>query len=288
MNWFEKFITALTESAEGTGSAHTDLVRALKREKAKRERVPNPPAQDDQFKPSRIANLTGAFVVQSNLSHLQAARTDLVSPVSPSILRKQEATDQKIVDLEKKQLALENQIRLVFLNESLIKHMKLFRDSLINVQSLYVNRFRNDKIDKRTLLSKEQVQMAKIIENLTGCDENFDLVKEIEVWNKTLKLMEENYDKMKEVLFSLDESQIKQQQSQLKLEGEAKGKASRWIAERENVVENAIAYSDELIKLIDVNAESDHDLVGYVQKRIDAGKECLDLWKKWVQLTASL
>jgi len=55
--------------------------------------------------------------------------------------------------------------------------------------------------------------MAKIIENLTGCDENFDLVKEIEEWNKTLKLMEENYDKMKEVLFSLDESQIKWQQS---------------------------------------------------------------------------
>ena len=294
--WFEIFITALTESAEGTGSAHEDLVRALRREKARR--VPNLldqcDPQDDQYQPSKIANQTAWFAEKSNVNHLQAAKAGLASPASPPVLRNH-AQDQKIVEdklredlqtLQKRELMLKNQVKLLSLNESLILQMKMFRDSLLNVQRFYVERFRNYKLNKASLLSKAQLQIARMIETLGGFNETIDLGKEIEEWDKSLKLMNENYANMKEVLFSLDDSQIERQQIELKLQGEAKVEAVRWIESRQSVVENGGACYDELVKISDIKAES--DLISHVKKRIEAGKECLNLWKKWVDLRASL
>lgn len=303
LNWFEKFITALTESDKGTGSAHTDLVRALRRlQRAKRGQIDSLAQGDyDQSQPSRIASVTGFIAKKSNLHHLQAARPHSASSASPSVndvfvkyasatrLIQQivEDTQKKIVeDTQRQQLVLKNQIRLVSLNKSLIQHIKMFQDALMNVQSFYVERFRNYAANKQ--LSGKQLKMAKLIESLTGCDENFDVVKETEEWIESLKLLEETYEDLEKVLFSLEDSQIEQQQLQFKLEGEAKEDASKWIADREGVVENGNACIKELVTLIDRNDTKESDLIDNVKKRIDAGKECLDLWKKWVDLRASL
>ena len=290
--WFEIFIIALTESTEGTGSAHTDLIRALRREKAKRDRTPNSSVQNDQCQPSKIANQTMWFAERSNLSNLQSARAGQAapgkaSPASPSLLRNYPSNTIDIATLEKKQLALRNQVKLLSINESLITQIKIFRDSLINVQSFYVKKFRNHKVNKCSLLSEAQLQMVRMIESLAGCDETFDLIKEIEEWNKCLELMKENYTKMKEVLFSLDDSQIKKQQLELKLDGEAKKEALSWIEGRQSVVENGVVCYDELVKLNDlIKVES--DITDQVKMRIDAGKDCLKLWKDWVNLRSSL
>lgn len=289
--WFEIFINTLQESAEGTGSAHTDLIRALRREKAKLERVIPPTAQDDQYKPSRISNTTSWIAEKSSLNHLQALAGSAF-PATPPALRKRVANQEDLVHtLERKQKALKHHIKLVHLNEQLIEHMKTFRDTLITVQSYYVSTFRNyDKVNRLSLLSEAQLQMARIIESLTGCDENFDLIKEIEEWDKNLQLMQESCTEIKDVLYSLDDRQIKQQQIELKLDGQNKDAAEEWIRGRESVVENGTICFQELTKLIDQNVakESDLKLIEDVKKRIEAGKECLQLWKNWVELRASL
>jgi len=294
LNWFENFITALNESVKGTGSAHTDLVRALRREhRAKRGRIDSLSQDDyDQSQPSRIASVTGFIAKKSNLHHLQAARSDSASSASPSadvLLKYASATrqiQQIVEDTQRQQQVLKNQIRLVSLNKSLIQHIKMFQDTLMNVQSFYVERFRNHATNEQ--LSGKQLKMAKLIESLTGCDENFDVVKETEEWIESLKLLEETYEDLEKVLFSLEDSQIEQQQLQFKLEGETKEDASKWIADREGVVENGKACFDELVTLIDSNDTKESDLINNIKRRIDAGKKCLDLWKKWVDLRASL
>jgi len=295
-NWFENFITALNESVKGTGSAHTDLVRTLRIEELQAK-----PGRTDlqilvqneyyRFQASSYATETVLQAKKSNFHHLQATRPDDSAPresASNALLKIADATHQikQIVeDTQRQLLVLKNQIELVSFNKSLIQHMKVFRDALMSVQSFYVERFRNCATEK---LSGKQLKMAKLIESLTGCDENFDVVKETEEWNKSLKLLEETYEDLEKVLFSLDESQIEQQQLQLKLEGETKEDASKWITDRESIVENGKACFDELVTLIDSNDKKESDLINHVKRRIDAGQKCLDLWRNWVDLRTSL
>ena len=288
-DWFEMLITALKESDKGTGSAHIDLILALRREKARREQVPNVSSPDNKRQPSKIAHDTNWPTEKSNLKHLQAARSGSASPASrspfsrsPSAMARRnqdQSLHEDIQTPEKTLLALKNHIRLLSLYESLIKHMKTFRDALFVLQSFYVEKFQS----KSSQLNQTQIRVAKMIENITGCDENFELVQEIDTWNKHLESLEENYAKTKAALYSLDDSQIKRQQLQLKLTGEHKEKFSDWITGREKFVENGFACFNELTKLTDESL-----LIADVKIRIDTGRELLNLWRDWMNLRASL
>ena len=284
-DWFEMLITALRESAKGTGSAHTDLILALRREKAKRKQIPDVSSPDSRRKPSKIANDTNWPTEKSDLNHLQAARSGSASPASRSPTTASRR-NQDLRALEKSNLTLKNQIKLVSLNESLIKHMKTFRDALFILQSFYVEKFQPkicEDSKKPVHLNEAQLKTARIIESITGCDENFELNQEIDKWNKHLESLESNYAKTKEALFSLDDSKIKHQQLQLKLDGKDKEEFLSWIKGRESFVENGVSAFNELVKLTD-----ESHLIDDIKIRMDAGGELLNLWRDWMNLRASL
>lgn len=287
-DWFEILITALKESAGGTGSAHIDLVLALKREKSKLKQIPDVSSPDNRRQPSKIANDTNWPTEKSDLNHLQAARSGSASPASRSpTMAKASRRNPDLQALEKANVTLKNQIKLVSLNESLIKHMKTFRDSLFILQSFYVEKFQpklcGEESGKPVQLNEEQLKMARMIENITGCDKNFELVQEIDKWNKHLESLESNYAKTKEALFSLDDSRIKHQQLQLKLDGKDKEEFLSWIKGRESFVENGVSCFNELEKLTD-----EPPLIDDIRIRMEAGRELLNLWKDWMNLRASL
>lgn len=296
--WFEKLINALRESSRGTGSAHIDLVLALRSKKAaaKGERVPDRPSLDNKSgfgHPSKIADETSWPTEKSNLTgdDLQPAKPGLASSASPSDSTSQKertVSYENVVDdlriLEKTYLTLQNQIRLVSLYESLIRHMKTFRDALIVLQSFYVETFRNH--GEASQMNETQVKMASMIENIIGYDKNFELGQEIDKWNKYLELLECNCAKTKDALFSLDNNKIKQQQLQLRLEDKDKEEFSGWIKERNSFVKNGEACFNELVKLTDV--KTDPNLIDDIKIRMRAGKKLLDLWKEWMDLRASL
>lgn len=300
-DWFEKLITALKESSEGTGSAHIDLGLALRREKAlekaaasKPQRISSLPGLDGKCQSSTIANdtfwPTRKSILQSPVNtisaSISASPAAVQSPPTDTLYQSQKPTAQvsyknvigDIQTLEKTHLALKNQIELVHLYESLTKHMQTFRDALIILQSLYEEKFQ--------FTDQSHSKSSQLIKNIIGIDENFDLVQEIDKWNEYLETLESGYTEAKNALFLMDDDRIKEHQLQLKLEGKDSEEFKAWIDGRESFVENGATWFDELRKIIDVKVES--DLIHDIGIRMEAGRELNNIWRKWIDFRVSL
>ena len=132
------------------------------------------------------------------------------------------------------------------------------------------------------------VTLEQIIKKLTGCNENFDLVMEIQEWEKgSIEPLQEECEKLQKTLFSLNYDDIAKQQAELKLHGQREEDAKQWIKGRQEVVQIGYDCLNELDKLGD-KIEDKEILVDHVKRRHEAGKECLAYWIEFIEFKCVL
>ena len=267
--WFENFIAALTESSNGTG--HMDVVRALNRELAgsnspplKRRRV------ESGYQPSEISGVT-SDLVESTVAAKEQSVHNL------------QHIHQTEIEIQHK--LLENHVKLLSLTKSLIDRMEQFRLALIELQKVYVTKYRSrGSGNKRDI----DMKLEQIFKKLTGCNENFDLVVEMEEWEKgSIKPLQEEETKLQKNLLSLNYDDIAKQQAELKLHGQREEDAKQWIKDRQEVVKIGYDCLNELAILGDKIEDKDI-LLYHVEKRHEAGKECLASWSELIEFKCVL
>ena len=271
--WYERFIAALTESSNGTG--HMDVVRALNRELAGSDSPPLKRSRSEsKWQPSEISGATSEFVE----STVAAKASESISQSMSSILQRVHQTEIQLK-------LLENHVKLLSLTKSLIDRMEQFRLALILLQKIYVTKYRNrDSGNKRDIDTK----LEQIFKQLTGCNENFDLVVEMDEWEKgSIEPLQEECVKLQTTLFSLNYDNIAKQQAELKLHGQREEDAKQWIKDRQDVVKYGYDCLNELAKLGDKIDDKDI-LLDHVEMRHEAGKQCLASWSELIEFKSVL
>ena len=288
--WWGKFITCLKASTSGT--AHEYLASILMSQLRQKMHECGLSAHSSEPVPSGVS-LDMYALIESDVVAQPTGYSEQDNEKSPDIAEQRPDLADiliPIVELKDKLDAIKynykiikNQVALLQAFDELIEKTKSFRDALSNLLILYIDKFKAKKLYNYSQLTEMELNVIKIIEQITESTEDIDIDKEREVWSQCIKKMEKSRDDIKEALYSQDISKMAKVQKTWKLDGENRKIAEDWIRVRKGIIALGNDFVDELNKMCGQDDALVASIYDAVYTRVKVGEVCLNACIKWFE-----
>ena len=215
---------------------------------------------------------------------------DVVEPENETAAKRLKLFTQTSVDTatDSHKTLMDNQIGLMEATELVKKTTDSFSKAILHLLQLYVDNFRTKKRNNYSQLTTVERTLTKIIEDITECTEDIDMIKENELWSHCLNKLEKHHEDVKQVLYSKDAGRMAASQAACSLTGIGAQNAKNWISARKDIVTMGYKYLNELTKMHIRDNVVDDTIYHAVDTRVKVGDECLKAWIDWVEQRTKL